>query len=233
MNTSRQLFELQKIDLQLDQWKARQEEITNILADDSKIKTSESNIEKLESKLTQAEKDLKVAEYEVNTQIDTLKKNQDRLYGGKITGTKELEDLQNEAAAFKTRLSGFEDTQLNCMMNFEDAEQKHKQAIEDHKRLIENTALEKEELEREFSNLEKENENLSPIRDQAANSFEENDINLYEKIRIKRKGLVITNLVDGHCSACGAVPTSSQAQLARSPKSITQCETCSRIFYIT
>jgi len=231
MNISKQLFELQKIDLQLDEWKARQNEIKSILADDSKIINSKNIINTLESKLTHAQKELKIAEYEVNEQIDKLKVNEGRLYGGAINSPKELEDLQMEAAAFKMRLSALEDTQLDCMMQFEEAEAYHDQSVKSHIKLIEDTNLQHEQLKTEHENLENEIDSHSPERASAAQTIAEEHLRLYEKIREKRKGYVVVEFKDSTCPACGAGLTSSKAQLARSPNTLTQCDSCSRIFF--
>jgi len=231
MNISKQLFELQKIDLQLDEWKARQVQIKGILADDSKIKTSEKEMKALEEKLAQAEKELKIAEYEVNEQIDRIKINQGRLYGGKINSPKELEDLQMESTAFKKRLSALEDTQLDCMMKFEEADENHNKSVEENNLLLQDTDIEHNQLQIEFENLEEKINDLSPQRDAFSRSFDPDHLKIYEELRIKRKGVAVVEFTGKSCPACGVLLTSSQGQLARSPSTITQCETCSRIFF--
>ncbi len=231
MNISKQLFELQKIDLQLDEWKARQIQIKTILADDSKIKSSEKEIKTLEAKLAEAEKELKIAEYEVNEQIGRIKINEGRLYGGKINSPKELEDLQMESAAFKKRLAALEDTQLDYMMKFEDADANHNKSVDAHSALISDTDIEHKQLQIEFENLEGKIKELKPQRDAFSQSFDPDHLKIYEEIRVKRKGVAVVEFTDKSCPACGVMLTSSQGQLARSPSTITQCETCSRIFY--
>jgi predicted nucleic acid-binding Zn-ribbon protein len=231
MNISKQLFELQKIDLQLDEWKARQIQIKTILADDSKIKSSEKEIKTLEAKLAEAEKELKIAEYEVNEQIDRIKINEGRLYGGKINSPKELEDLQMESAAFKKRLAALEDTQLDYMMKFEDAYTYYSKSVDAHSALISDTDIEHKQLQIEFENLECKIKELKPQRDAFSQSFDPDHLKIYEGIRVKRKGVAVVEFTDKSCPACGVMLTSSQGQLARSPSTITQCETCSRIFY--
>lgn len=231
MNISKHLFELQNIDLKLDERHARQTEIKNILADDSIIKKAEKEISNLENLLTRSQKELKLAEYEVNTQIEKLQLNESRLYDGKINSPKELEDLQMEAAAFKKRLSSLEDVQLDSMMFFEESDENLKSAYTSMEALQEKTLNENTMLKKEFDNLQEDIEKLTPDRSSVTNSILEEHLALYEKIRIKRRGLAVVEFIDYECPACGAALTSSQAQLARSPSKFARCETCDRIFF--
>ncbi len=52
------------------------------------------------------------------------------LYGGKVRNPKELQDLQNEAAALKRYLAVLEDRQLEQMIALEDVEKGSNLAVE-------------------------------------------------------------------------------------------------------
>ena len=61
-----------------------------------------------------------LVEEEVREQQIKIEQNQSRLYSGKVTNPKELQDLQAEAEAFKRQLSLHENRQLEKMMALEE-----------------------------------------------------------------------------------------------------------------
>jgi predicted nucleic acid-binding Zn-ribbon protein len=212
-------------------WHSKQTEIKTIIADESEVKKAKKRKDALEASLAQKQKDLKIAEYEVNTQHDKIKLNESRLYGGKINSPKELEDLQMEAAAFKKRLSSLEDTQLECMMQYEETDAEFNQAVASFDALLVSTKNNNEILQSEHTDLQKKIDELFLERTVASEKISAEYLAKYEKIRNKKKGLAVIEFLESTCPACGAALTSSQAQLARSPSKIAQCETCDRIFY--
>ena len=66
----------------------------------------------------------------VNKQKVKIEQSEASLYSGNVTNPKELQDLQNEAAALKRYLVTLEDRQLEAMLEVETAEQSKQAALD-------------------------------------------------------------------------------------------------------
>jgi uncharacterized protein len=225
------LYRLQQIDTQLDQARTRLAEIENILKGEVRVQQAQAEAAKKEKVLEENRKALKRAEEDVNAQNIKIEQTEASLYGGKVRNPKELQDLQQEAAALKRYLSVLEDRQLDIMLMVEEAEAAFNLA---DKQLNEIQGLvmgQHAVLVGERTKLEKDVERLEVERNAAVISMEEEDLNLYETVRRQRKGLAVAKVVDKSCSACGSTLTPAAVQTAHSHNQITRCTFCGRILY--
>lgn len=229
MSQPRQLLKLQNIDTALDQHKARLAEIEVILSDNEALHLAQQVAEDAENAYLDAQRELKRAEQDVSAQEDKIENNQKVLYSGTVTNSKELEDLQNEAAALKRYLNTLEERQLEAMLAFEEAEetqQAMQTALQEAKN---NAASQNSSLNAEFGNLTASIEALTQERPEITAPIENEHIITYDKLREKRAGLAVVAISGGECPACGNTLTLAQAQEAKSPSSVTRCDTCKRI----
>jgi predicted nucleic acid-binding Zn-ribbon protein len=231
MSLSSDLFRLQKIDSQRDQASSRIREIEMVLKSDEALLRAQELVSSADQDLNQSQKILKRAEESVRSQNIKIEQNQASLYGGKVRNPKELQDLQNEAAALKRHLIILEDEQLEAMFAVEEAEKalhnaKNKlkdaeaSAIEKQSSLI----GERDRLLREVSQIETERQSI--IR-----SLPAENIAVYDRIRQQKRGIAVARATDETCSACGAMLTPKEWQLARSPHHLFYCPSCGRILY--
>jgi uncharacterized protein len=225
------LYRLQQIDTQLDQARSRLKEIDNILKGEGRVKQAEAEASKKEKKLEEAQKALKRAEEDVQAQNIKIEQTESTLYGGKVRNPKELQDLQQEAAALKRYLAVLEDRQLDLMLVVEEAESLFNQAAQDLAEVRGLVMGQQATLVGERSKLEKDVERLEVERSAAHGSIEEEDLKLYDTLRRQRMGLAVTKVVDNSCSACGSTLTPSAVQTAHSHNQITRCTFCGRILY--
>ena len=226
------LHRLQQIDTQLDQKRLRLAEIERILADDAELQAANARLQEAQGALQEARRALHRAEAEVLAQRVKIEQNEAALYGGKVRNPKELQDLQNESAALKRYLNVLEDRQLEAMIAAEEAEIHHDtvaSSISDLKarRIEANAALlgEQTALLKDMARLENE-------RTATISTIEEADIQLYEQLRISRRGVAVANIQDNGCAACGSTLTPGTIQTARSGGTLTRCTFCGRILYI-
>ena len=122
MNPAFQLSRLQKIDSELDQISARQQEIQRIIKDESELDVVKSRLSDAENQLKTCQKQLRGIE-EKNQQIQIkLQESEHALYGGKVRLPRELQDLQNEIASLKKQITIQDEAQFAGMMELEDLE---------------------------------------------------------------------------------------------------------------
>jgi uncharacterized protein len=72
---------------------------------------------------------------------------------------------------------------------------------------------------------------LGEERSAAVESIAPKELELYEKLRMEKRGVAVAMIEDKCCSACGSTLSSGQIQAARAPNSITPCPSCGRILY--
>lgn len=231
MNLVFKLYRLQQVDSQLDQNSTRLEEINTILADDSELENLRGLAASSAEHLNEMQRELRKAEQNTHAQRAKIKQTETRLYSGKVTNPKELQDLQNEAAALKRYLQVLEDRQLEAMLAVDEAEA----AAGGDQRALDQTAAQKQAQNRDLVDeqaaLRSEISRLQQERVAAATGIPNETLNQYEALRKKRQGVAVARVTDQACSACGSTLSSTLLQKTRSPGVITTCGFCNRILY--
>ena len=131
MNQTAHLYRVQKLDLGLDQNLKRIHEIDRILDSDKTIHSANNRVRTAKIDAQKAHQMLREIEENSRFIQTKIQISEGKLYGGKISNPKELQDIQNEIAALKRHLSNIEDEQLEAMIALENCEQKLKQAETD------------------------------------------------------------------------------------------------------
>ena len=226
------LYRLQQIDSQIDKAKARLREIEIELQEDVELREASARLERAHQLMKENEKTLRNAEVDVLAQRIKIEQTEAALYGGKVRNPKELQDLQHESAALKRYQSTLEDRQLEIMLTMEETEaelntsasiKQSAQSKYDNRNasLLQEQAALLRDIERE------ENERRATI-----DGIPQMDLELYQQIRLQRRGIAVAKVVDRTCSACGSTLNTGLLSAAHSPSQLTRCDTCGRILYV-
>jgi predicted nucleic acid-binding Zn-ribbon protein len=231
MSLSLGLYRLQQVDLQIDQIKARLDAIRQTLENDRELRQARENFEAARQVQFQKEHALREAEAATREQRLKIEQTEARLYSGLVKNPKELQDLQNEAAALKRHLVTLEERELEAMIEAEQAEEGLQQAG----KLLEETQLRRgehlQQLVAEQNALEKKLEQLSAERLATRSALTAELLNTYESLRQQRRGVAVAQVSDNSCAACGATLTAALQQAARSTSQLAHCPTCGRILF--
>jgi predicted nucleic acid-binding Zn-ribbon protein len=225
------LFRLQQIDSQLDQARSRLQEIDNALNRDEALRQALNRTKDTEESLNVQQKILRRAEEDVKSQRLKIEQTEATLYGGKVKNPKELQDMQNEAAALKRYLSVLEDRQLEAMLAVDEAEAEHKSALDHLEQVRAQMAKRNKDLTAEQADLLQDVDRMEAERQAAISGIPDEDLNLYDALRKQRRGIAVAKVSDKTCAACGSTLSSALLHAARSPSQITRCERCGRILY--
>jgi predicted nucleic acid-binding Zn-ribbon protein len=231
MNLAFKLYRLQQIDSQLGKGSGRLRQIEEILADDNDLKQASREVEFAESGLAKTRAELAKAERDTGAQKEKISETEQKLYSGRITNPKDLQDLEREVDALRRRLDVLEDRQLEAMFTTENAQEMlntaHAQVDAVSARSVERNASllgEQSVLLAEVTRLEEE-------RIAAISSIDPQDLSRYDHLRLQKKGVAVTRVVDKTCGACGATLSATLLQAAHSPNDLAYCTTCGRILY--
>ncbi len=178
------------------------------------------------------ETDLKDMELKMKTIEEKKKSVHFKLYSGKVSNHKELEDLQKDEEMLAKQIHSLESIILELMEELE-----KESAV--FKKLTENVDLLKHQYQKTVLNFKKIGEQLKnevtelkPQRDVLAIDFEDKILlKKYDAIRVRSagQGMVVT-AVD-ICPACSTKINNTLIYQARQGEDLTCCGNCGRILY--
>ena len=153
------------------------------------------------------------------------------LYGGKIKIPKELKDLQEEIASIKRHISAIEDQELEAMELVEQAEIFYKDKNIALEKTRADFANAKAGLLGELTQINKNKEHLTSEREVIITAISQENLEIYNRLRIQKRGLAVTTTIDDACSGCGFSLRPAEMQVARNPLNLAYCASCGRIIY--
>jgi predicted nucleic acid-binding Zn-ribbon protein len=131
----------------------------------------------------------------------------------------------------KKYLVTLEDTQLDAMLELDEAESVSKQVNQELKETEQNVAEQKQLLTKEKSVLIRDLQVNESERAATASTIDSRAITLYETLREQKNGRAVAQVVEKSCAACGSTLTASTFSSAQMPNKITRCDACGRILY--
>ena len=231
MSQSFHLYQIQKIDTQLDQIEARRAEITSILEKDVRMRNAQKHLDEAHVQVHQLQHALREMEEITRAKRIKIEQSEAALYGGSVRSPKELQDLQTEVASLKKHLATLEDQQLEKMMQLQAAEAQQAEAQRAFDELDEQLISEYASLNGEKSQLERQRERLNAERTVISGQISAENLEVYQRLRQQKKGQAVVPIEDESCGVCGATLTPAECQAAKSPLKIIFCSACGRILY--
>jgi predicted nucleic acid-binding Zn-ribbon protein len=231
MGQTLSLFRLQQTDSQIDRLSSRLKTIQLKLEDDITLQRAKENLEEAEKHQHTTENELQAAETAVKNLRIKIEQTEASLYSGKGYSPKELQDMQNDVASMKRRLTQLEDDQLNAMIAVEQAENRLHDAQIQVNREKSSSMEQNKSLTEEQATLQKELQKLNLERAANSGSIPEKTLHVYDQLRQKRNGVAVAVISERACSACGSGLTPAQIQAARTSDQIALCPSCGRILY--
>lgn len=228
MTQGEDLYHLQRIDSEKDAKEHRLAEVKAALGENEALQQARRDVKKTEEQARKLALKQRNLELEIESLSEKTSRSEKRLYSGKVTNPGELEDLQNEISSLKRRQQRLEDDLLEIMIEHEEAENAHEEAI-DHLQETEsswknqqaNLRAERAELESRLEKLAKEREEILP-------SIAPQDLNTYRTLRQHKGGQAVARVQDSVCKGCGVTISSSLDWKLREGE-LVRCDTCGRL----
>lgn len=231
MNVSFHLYQIQKIDTQIDKFNSRKMELEKMANENSSINSAQDALKIAESELTASNSQIGEIETEIDQKKIKIQQSESSLYSGSVKNPKELQSLQTEIASLKNRIKELEDFQIDLLQKVENQEK----VIKDRKDILTNHIGKKNSelnaADVELQGMSKSMEKLLSERNLLTSQINIPDLKLYQDLREKKRNLAVSSLTDDACSACGTQLTPADIQAAKSPARIFFCPSCGRIIY--
>lgn len=231
--SSKQLYELQVIDLEIE---AKQEALSHLqtqLGADETLDVARQELSRGRERLRQLQGRQKELEWEVEGLVTKIRALDEKLYGGSVRSPKELASLQQDVESLKTHQREMEDEILNLM---EEIEKGQRRLEAEGRELQERDKMWREEQERlaqEVGALGLELERLEETRGALAVQIDSGELRLYETLRVSRQGKAVAKVERGMCQGCRINLPMIELQRLRTSQDLVQCSSCGRILYLS
>ena len=231
MAVSRILFDLQNLDLQLDEAQGRVADIERSLGNRDELKIREEALEELRGRMRDLDRQQRSLDLTSKSARDKIASVEAKLYGGGVGSPRELQDLSKELVNVKKNLHEIDEEVLENLMSLEETEQRVSQGEEALLREEEAWSENQHEMELERRRLSARIGGLEQHRRQIAKGLDDRALEVYERVRRSRAGRAVVLVERGLCRACGVTLPTHSVQRARSGSEPVQCGSCGSILY--
>jgi len=231
MTLAKTLYDLQQIDLNIQKEQETLDDINRQLGESEALIQAKEALLAEKKHLAETEKQQKDLEYDIDDLRNSIKKLNDKLYGGKEKNPKELVSLEKELEIFKANLRQKEDDLLDLMTEIESVQDKIKIQSERLGKLEEEWRQEQKELTQRQAKVKSRLSELGRTRQTLTSDIAKQTLELYEGIRV-RKGQAVAKIEQGRCQGCRLNLAVNELQRARAGDLI-QCSSCGRILCLS
>ncbi len=225
------LYQLGLTDTSIDKKKAEKEKLGPPEELKSEADEIAGKINDLKEELKQLHLKIKKLELETDSIADHRKILEKKIYSGKTTNSKELQNWQSEIEHLQKKQNEKEEIQIEIMETMENLEtsiKEHKEKL--HQKKDEITEA-KQLQETETIRLEKEISELTVKREKLAAAIEPSTLHRYNQLRLSTfDGVAVVKIVSNSCGGCYmSVPMSMIRQVQA--HHLTTCNNCMRILF--
>jgi predicted nucleic acid-binding Zn-ribbon protein len=231
METARQLYQLQELDIEIEQAEQSLAQKTGQLGNRETLDAAMQKVTSEQKRLDDLKHQRRDAEGQLDDMLSKIKAAEQQLYGGKVTNPKELSNLQHEINTLKSKSDELETKALNIIDLVDTSEKSVAAVSSEYKICEEEWHRQQRQLAGEIGQLKASLAELNPERGQLAGQIEAPVLALYTKIRQQKKQAV-ARVEQGICLACRISQSANSLQRARSGQPV-QCGSCGRILYIS
>lgn len=225
------LYQLGQTDTSIDKKKAEKEKLGPPAALTEESVEIGEKIKSLKEELKQLHLKMKKLELETDSITEHRKILEKKIYSGKTTNSKELQNWQSEIEHLQKKQNEKEEIQLELMETQEALEE----SINENKENLKKKEEEIEEAKKlqitESTRLEKEIAELTIKRDKLAAAIEPSTLHRYEQLRLSTfDGVAVVKITNQACGGCYmSVPMSMIRQVQA--HHLTTCNNCMRILF--
>jgi len=230
------LLELQEIDLSISRLEARRSELEvgdQVRAARDRVIDAEARMGELQLALDSVTNEQRRLENDIDSIQRKIDAERTRLYDGSVANAKELQSIEAEVGSLQARKSRLEDELIDQMERREDMETRLKPLEAEAAEARERLAEIEEGSAREFVEVEKALGERNAEREAMLPSFGQDVLDLYDDLRLQKKGIGAAALVDGVCQACHQKLSPMYVDRMKREQGIRRCEYCRRILIFT
>lgn len=230
MSLAKKLYDLQLVDLEIRKQKETLDDIVCRLSGNEALLSAKAELIAGETHLAGLEKQQRDEEWEIDDLQNKIARLSDKMYGGKVTNSKELLSLEQESGMFKNKKGQKEEKLLGLMTEVEATKVKINLDKERVRSLEKEWQQEQAVLTQRQTEVNDRLLELDKIRQLLISEIGSQTIEIYEWTKT-RKGQAIARVEQGTCQGCRINLPMNELQQARTGK-LVLCSSCGRILYL-
>jgi uncharacterized protein len=225
------LLDLQNLDAQLREVRDLLSTFPKKLAEvESRVASAKAELDTSKAAQVETVRDRKKYELDVEQWKERVRKYRDQT--AQVKTNEAYKALQHEVQTAEAEIAKAEDRLLEQMVAAEEYDRRVKASEKLLKEVEEVARGQRAKIESDKGVLEKELAQLNAQRAQLVGGIPENLLDHYERIARKHNGVVLAEVRDEKCSACGMrIRPHVFQEMRRDSDEMFHCETCTRILY--
>lgn len=230
MSVTRQLYQLQEVDTELESVERAMSQIASQLGESQVVLKAQAELKSEHQRLEELKQLQRSSEWEIDDLVNKLAAAEEKLYSGSIKNPKELTSLQHEAEGMKARRSQLEDKALEIMNQSELAEASVATKSNELKRLESDWQSQQQRLSDEMEQLKAAVSDLKQKWQLMSAKIDPRVVEFYGDLK-KQKGAAVAKVMQGICRSCRISLSTAELQQARGNR-LVQCSSCGRILFL-
>jgi uncharacterized protein len=225
------LAELNEIDLLVESTKVRLAQIAEALREPAAMRGARLALAESEAELAQAQEQQRNREQAQKRAAEKLAIARQHLYSGRVTNSKELENLEAELEQLIRQLSHAEDELLETLITVETAAEKSATNRATLARLTAETEIAHASLRVEQTRLVRRLAVDQARQAAARTAVPSHLLPSYDALRARRGGRAVATLDGDTCGACRVAVSPTKVEAARYGDDLVYCENCGRLLW--
>ena len=230
MGIAKQLYQLQKIDLEVESNEQALNQIANQLGESQAVVKARTGLKSKQQHLEELGQQQHSVEWEIEDLVNKLSIAEGKLYSGKIKDPKELTNLQHEVEGLRGRRSHLEDKALEIMDQVELSTASVAILTNELKALETEWHSQQQQLSTNMEHLKANLSDLENKRQLLSAEIDPEAIEFYQALK-KQKRQALAKVEQGICRGCRILLPTTELQRARGD-SLVQCSSCGRILFL-
>lgn len=206
------LFQLQKLDTEIDEKKKRLGEVLKAQKEPQALLTLRERAETAASNLQTWQGKHKELTLEIESLTDKIKNSDERLYSGKVTNPKELADLQAEVASLGRHKAVLEDELLQSLGKVEELQSEKVTLDAELETAVSDWERQSAHLKADQNKLALNLHKLMQARKSKAATIDAASMKVYDQLRQQKNGLAVAGLQVNMCLGCRTTVSATKAK---------------------
>ena len=208
----------------------------NVLKKNEKLQKLQKELSEINEKLELSDKELAVLEHERNKledmitlQNEKIKKNEEKLFSGTITSSKELLNYQEEIKLLKQNNDNIESKAIELMISVDERKPKIKEIEKSIARINSEIEMVKKEVGEKIKVMSDAVKRLREKRATVISKIPKDVLAKYEETKAKKGGIAVAVLKDRFCDICNMEIPTGDAEKIKDLNKLYKCPLCGRM----
>ncbi len=230
MSVTKQLYQLQEVDLELESNEQALNQIVSQLGESEAVVATRNKLAMEHQRIEELNRLQHSLEWEIDDLTGKLATAEEELYSGRIRNPKELTNLQYDIDGLKSKRDQLENKALETMSQVE-ITMKNSVTIDSELKVLEaGWHSQQQQLSAKLEQLKTVLTNFKHKRQLMIAEIDPQATEVYHELK-KRKGTAVAKVEQGICYGCHISLPVTELQRARSG-GLVRCSSCGRILFL-